>query len=146
METYRFDPDLVITEMAEITAWCQANGIDPHQVPTDATVRIDDGQITVDTWVRVDGKLRIDPETDRPRRSTTTVPLVVALPSLEALKPVKLGPPCPECGQATTGWKGDIVEEDWTAGYREAAVMATRYEPCGHTRLVDVRPKGDDAA
>jgi hypothetical protein len=141
VETYRFDPDLVMNEMDAITTWCQANGLDPKAIPTDAAVRIDDSQITVDVWVLTDGKLRIDPETDRPRRGTTTVPLKQAPDSLESLKPVKHDHRCPRCSQPITGWHGEIVEEDWSAGYREAAVMAERYEPCGCTRIVDVRSK-----
>ena len=50
-------------------------------------------------------------------------------------------PTCPQCGQEITGWHGDVVEEDWHAGYREAAIMARQYEPCGHGELVDVRPR-----
>lgn len=94
MRAYRFDPDLAIDEMTEICTWARANNLVPETIPSDARVTVDDGQITVEVHIDLDGNPTKSPRFDADyrsfRRGTVTVPLLVDLPTFEALKPIDL--------------------------------------------------------
>lgn len=82
--TYQFDPVLIGREMHAIEAWLQRAGIEPKNVPVDATVVFhDDGRMTVDVHLRnADGsRYLIDGVV---ARGTATVPLVQP-PAFESL-------------------------------------------------------------
>lgn len=60
-----------------VMAWCEANGIDPHNVPAAQEVLIENGQITFLEFVRnEDGVIIIDG--DSYAKVLRTVPLVSA--------------------------------------------------------------------
>ena len=84
--TYQFEPVLIGREMHAIEAWLQKAGIEPKNVPVDATVVFhDDDTMTVDVHLRnSDGSRYV-------ARGTATVPLVQppAFESLVAIPAVK---------------------------------------------------------
>lgn len=83
--TWRFDRDLVVPEMDAIVAWLAANDVTPGDVPLDARVRIAGGQLTVDVFLKRDGKHYIG-SSGKPARSIVTVPLRQPAPRLRSLK------------------------------------------------------------
>jgi hypothetical protein len=52
---------------------------------------------------------------------------------------------CPKCDGPLTAWNTEPHDEDWSSGYREVTATATRYEPCGCTRIRSIRPSTEEA-
>jgi hypothetical protein len=81
-EHYHLSNVMSESRREELCDWVRANGLDPGRIPADSTVRIEDGQLTVDEVV-YGAEGRPKPSFSNPnsvQRTTRTVPLLVPWP------------------------------------------------------------------
>lgn len=64
-----------------LDAWVDAHGVDKTLVPIESRIRIEDGRVTFEQYVRGEHGILVDPVADAPRRTTVTVPLVQPWPT-----------------------------------------------------------------